>query len=276
MKRLAAVLAMVVMALPVAAQPAEWSEPTAPRQVFGNTYWVGTQGLGAILVASLDGHVLIDGALPGTAPLILESIRALGFDPKDVRVLLNSHAHYDHAGSLAALQAATGAPVMAPAASAGNLRSGQPSEGDPQFGSLPPFPGVASVQTIADGDTVRVGNIALVAHLTEAHTPGGTTWSWESCVASECRTIVYGDSQSTISVDGFRFSDHPEILKAAEHGFLRLESMACDILITPHPAGSSFWERIEGSEPLVDPNGCRRYAASARQALARRVASEGN
>ena len=276
MKRLAAVVAMMAMVLPAVAQPAAWSEPTAPRQIFGNTYWVGTQGLGAILVASPEGHVLIDGALPGTAPLILESIRALGFDPKDVSVLLNSHAHYDHAGSLAALQEATGAPVMAPAASAGNLRSGQPSEGDPQFGSLPPFPGVASVRTIADGDTVRVGDLALVAHLTEAHTPGGTTWSWESCITNACRTIVYGDSQSMISVDGYRFSDHPDLQQVAERAFTRLESMTCDILVTPHPAGSAFWERMGGAKPLVDPDACRRYAATARQALAQRLASEGN
>src|SRR5258708_5692099 len=86
---------------------AEWNAPHAPVRVFGNTYWVGTAGLGAILVTSSAGHVLIDGALPASAPQIAASIRALGFRVGDVKLVLNSHAHFDHAGGIAAMQEAS-------------------------------------------------------------------------------------------------------------------------------------------------------------------------
>ena len=110
---------------------AEWNAPREPYRVHGNTYYVGTAGLSAILITSEAGHVLIDGGLPQSAPLIDASIRTLGFRTEDVRLILNSHAHYDHAGGIAALQRASGAAVAAGGAAA--LRSGGPPPDDPQF-----------------------------------------------------------------------------------------------------------------------------------------------
>lgn len=254
---------------------AEWNQPQAPARLHGNTYYVGTRGLAALLITSPQGHVLIDGALPGSAPLILENIRALGFRAGDIRLILNSHAHFDHAGGIAALQRASAARVAASGPSAPVLERGNSGEDDPQHGALLDFPPVANVRRFADGETLRVGSIAVTAHLTPGHTPGGTTWTWRSCDGAGCVNFVYADSQTPVSADGFRFLDHPSLVSGFERGHRALDALPCDILVTPHPAASSLWERLaRGREGLIDSTACRRYAAAARQQLQRRLEME--
>ncbi len=257
---------------------AGWSVPRAPVRIHGNTYYVGTRELSALLITSPEGHVLIDGALPNAAPLILDNVRALGFDVRDVRLILNSHVHFDHAGGIAALQRASGARVAASVASAPVLERGASDAGDPQHGSLLGYPPVPSVRRFAYGDTLRVGPIALTPHRTAGHTPGGTTWTWRSCGDGGCLDMVYADSQSPISADGFRFSDsraYPTAVADFERGFRTLETLPCDVLITPHPAGSALWERLAGERGgLVDRDACKRYAAESRQRLRQRLETE--
>lgn len=257
---------------------AEWNAPQAPVRLHGNTYYVGTRGLTALLITSPHGHVLIDGALPNSAPLILRNVRALGFDVRDIRLILNSHVHYDHAGGLAALQRVSGARVAASVLSAPVLERGTSMPGDPQHGELLDFPAVRNVQRFADGETLRVGPVAVTAHLTPGHTQGGTSWTWRSCDDARCVDVVYADSHSPISADGFRYSDsrdYPGAVADFERGFRTLEALPCDILVTPHPSGSSLWERLEsGSAGLIDRDACKRYAAAGRQRLERRLQEE--
>ena len=252
---------------------AEWNAPQEPFLIHGNSYYVGTRGLAAILITTPEGHVLIDGGLPNTAPLIQQNISTLGFDIADVRLILNSHAHFDHSGGIAALQFASGARVLASPVSAADIRRGNSTEGDPQFGQLLSFPPVAAVEEFADGDTIRLGPLELVARITPVHTPGGTTWSWVSCDANGCVDVVYADSQSVLSAEGFRFSDSP-LLSDFERGFAVLEAIRCNILVTPHPGASSFWQRHESGEGFVDPAACARYGQLARERLADRLAAE--
>jgi metallo-beta-lactamase class B len=261
---------------------AEWNAPQRPFRVYGNTYYVGTHGLAAVLVTSPEGHVLIDGGLPQSAPRILENIRALGFRPEDVRLILNSHAHFDHAGGIAALQRATGAVVAASPRSAPVLERGASGPDDPQYGALPAFPQVREVHVISDGEPLTVGPLTLTAHFTAGHTPGGTSWSWRSCEESRCLDLVYADSQTPVSADGFYFTrsrTYPWALSDFEHGFQVLERLPCDILLTPHPAASRLWERVAArkagnADALVDPGACRAYAAAARDQLAVRLERE--
>jgi metallo-beta-lactamase class B len=257
---------------------AEWNVPHAPVKLHGNTYYVGTNGLAALLITSPEGHVLIDGALPNSAPLILQNVRALGFEVRDIRLILNSHAHFDHSGGLAALQAASGARVAASVPSAPVLERGSSGPDDPQHGELLDFPAVRNVQRFADGETLRVGPIAVTAHLTPGHTPGGTTWTWRSCDEAGCVDVVYADSHSPISAEGFRFLEsrtYPSALADFERGFRTLEALPCDILVTPHPVGSALWERLErGPQGLIDPAACDRYAAAGRERLQRRLETE--
>lgn len=263
----------------VCADNADWNEPTAPLRVYGNTWYVGTCGISALLVTSPEGHVLIDGATSQAAVQIVANIRSLGFKPEDVRVILSTHEHSDHAGGLAELQRATGAPVLARAPAVEALKRGSNDRGDPQFLELKPFPAVANVRSIADDGAVKIGPLALQAIPTPGHTAGGTSWTWRSCEGDDCRQIVYADSLSAISDDKYRFSDdaaHPGYVAAFRDTLMRVAGLPCDILITPHPSASGLWSRIGpgASEPLVDTGACRAYAQKATERLDKRLADE--
>lgn len=261
---------------------AEWNAPQAPVRLHGTTYYVGTRGLAALLITSRSGHVLVDAGLPESAPLIAANVRALGFRIEDIRLIVNSHAHYDHAGGIAALQQASGARVAASPRSAPVLRTGLTGPDDPQHRIALAFPAAQRVDLIADGDTLRVGPIAVVAYFTPGHTPGGTSWSWQSCDEGACVEFVYADSQTPVSADDFYFTRstaYPDAVADFRRGHAVLESLRCDVLVTPHPGASSLWARLaardRGKEAtLADPGGCRRYVAAAREALERRIARE--
>ena len=261
---------------------AEWNAPQQPVRIHGDTWYVGTHGLGAILVTSPLGHVLIDGGLPESAPLVMANIRAAGFRVEDVRMILNSHAHYDHAGGIAALQRASGAEVAAHPWSAATMRLGTSLPEDPQHAIALAYPAVRSVRDLEDGETVRVGALALTAHFTPGHTPGGTSWSWRSCEADRCLDIVYADSQTPVSADDFLFTrntTYPTAVADFERGFAVLERLSCDVLLTPHPGASRMFERLRARDAgnvdaLRDAGSCDRYAATARERLAARIARE--
>ena len=261
---------------------AEWNAPQKPFRIYGNTYYVGTHGLGSVLITSPNGHVLIDGALAESPPSILANIRALGFRIEDVKLILNSHVHYDHAGGIAALQRASGATVAASPSSAKVLESGEAGRDDPQYGIALRIAPVRSVRVIADGETLRVGPIAITAHFTPGHTPGGTSWTWRSCDGTRCMNMVYADSQTPVSADDFRYTTsatYPTGLADFAKSAAVLDSLPCDILVTPHPEASGLFDRIarrdQGDESaLVNPQACRQYAAHAREQVAKRVASE--
>lgn len=261
---------------------AEWNAPQAPVRLFGNTYYVGTHGLGAVLVTTDAGHLLVDGGLPESAPLIARNIEALGFRLSDVRLIVNSHVHFDHAGGIAALQRMSGAEVLASERSVATLRSGEVGRDDPQYGIIGGIAPVQRTRVIPAGDTVRLGDVLFTALRTAGHTPGGTSWSWRSCEGATCWTFVYGDSQTAISADDFLFTaskHYPRVLEDFAAGLDALERAPCDVLVTPHPSASGLWERLArrdagDRDALRDPQGCVRYAQSSRERLARRVASE--
>ena len=263
---------------------AEWNAPAAPVRLFGNVWYVGTRGLGAILLTSSAGHVLIDAGLPESAAPIMANVRTAGFRVEDIRLIVNSHVHYDHAGGIAAVQRVSGARVAASPSSAAVLRTGVVGPDDPQHDIALAYPAVTGVriEPLADGDTVRVGPIALAAHFTPGHTPGGTSWSWRSCEGATCLNFVYADSQTPVSADGFLFSrntTYPTVLDDFARGQALLERLPCDVLLTPHPGASQLWERLDArahgqAGALQDGQACRRYAANARAQLARRVATE--
>jgi metallo-beta-lactamase class B len=259
-------------------QRAEWNQPLKPFKVFGNTYWVGTKGLGAILITSDRGHVLIDGALPESVPQIRDHIRQLGFKLEDVRLLLNSHVHYDHAGGLGELQRLTGAHVAASEDAAKVFASGASGPDDPQYGILPPIDRLKNVEVVRHGQIVKVGSMMVMARMTPGHTPGGTSWSWKSCEGARCLDVVYADSLSPVSADGFKYTSSP-LLKAFDTAYARLELMRCDILLTPHPAFAQVLEKLAAREAgkadaFIDPGACKAYVAAARTNLARRLETE--
>jgi metallo-beta-lactamase class B len=169
-----------------------WNTPHKPFQLHANAYYVGTDGLSSVLITSPKGHILIDGALPQSAPQIADNIKALGYDIKDVRWILNSHAHYDHAGGIAALQRMSGAKVGASKAGAIDLRKGMVSASDPQYGygEEMRFPAVQRVHVLKDREFVQFGNIRVKVNYTPGHTEGATSYSWRSCNSVRCYDLV--------------------------------------------------------------------------------------
>lgn len=251
-----------------------WSDKAPAARIIGNVYFVGTCGITALLVTSPRGHILIDGATAEAAAGIADNIRSLGFDPRDVRILLNSHEHVDHAGGLAALKQATGARMMARGAARRGLESGATDPEDPQAGSISNFSGVAVDRVVADGEIVRLGPLALKAHATPGHTAGSTSWSWRVCENRLCRTLVYADSLTAVAPDAYRFAEHPALVARFRSSFTRVARLPCDILITPHPGASNLFERLAGRAPLVDAKACAAYAAGAARRLDERLARE--
>ena len=191
---------------PTCTQCPTWGIPQTPFKIHGNTYYVGTHGLSSILITSDAGLVLIDGTLEQAVPQIVANIRTLGFRIEDVKLILNSHAHYDHAGGIAELQRLSGATVVASKWSAAVLTKGDVARDDPQYGALLPTTPITHIRTLRDGEVLHLGKLALTPHATPGHTPGGTSWTWQSCDAGHCLNLVYMDSLSPVSADRFKYT----------------------------------------------------------------------
>ncbi|BDU22717.1 subclass B3 metallo-beta-lactamase [Dyella sp. GSA-30] len=259
-----------------------WSQPQKPFRIYGNTYYVGTKGLSAILITSTEGAILIDGTLPKNAPMIEANIRTLGFKLKDIKLILNSHAHPDHAGAIAAIARDSGAQVAASAKGAKALMLGGDDPDDPQHGEAAPYPKVANVRSVGDNEIVHIGPLAVQAHYTPGHTPGSTTWTWSSCENKRCLSIVFADSISLLSNDTYRYNDpaHPERLDDYREGLKTIASLPCDILVVPHPDAIDFLSRAaqrkpgQNDDPLIDAQACKAYAAKGQDNLEKRIAKE--
>lgn len=214
----------------------DWIERVEPFRVIGNVYYVGTRGLSAWLIAGDEGHILLDVGLPENAPIVLENIRALGFDPADVKTLLNSHAHFDHSGGLAAVKRVTGARLLSMEGDRSALEGGfyLGSEDDPDM-SAPP---VAVDVTIVDGETVRLGRLALTAHLTPGHTRGCTSWSMsveEAGAAFEALFFCSATVAANRLADKERGSQYEGIVDDYRRTFERARSWRPDVFLSNHP-----------------------------------------
>jgi metallo-beta-lactamase class B len=256
-----------------------WNRPQEPFRIYGNTWFVGTAGLTALLIETDEGLILIDGALPQSSPLIEANIRKLGFDPLDIKAILLSHAHYDHAGGINALQRLSGAAVYTSPDGAKVLETGLLQEDDPQFLHGPDntrFPASKKVTGIANEELVTVGGVNVKAVHTPGHTPGGVSWTWESCALGNCYDIVYADSLTAVSAEGYRFSDGPaanQMIKSAG----AISDLDCDILLSPHPFFFGMQGKLEKREegnPFVNNVACMIYAETALDWLEQRLKSE--
>ena len=165
--------------LPSCANDPSWTAPESPFRIYGNTWYVGPRGLGVFLITARTGDVLIDGGVPEDAPLIEANIRNLGINLRDIKWILNSHAHCDHAGGIPQLARDTGAQVIASAADTPLLARG--GHDDPEYGDRYLFSPVYVTRKVTDGEHLRLGDLVLTAHLTPGHTKGNTTWTWKSC-----------------------------------------------------------------------------------------------
>jgi len=253
-----------------------WSDPGPPVRVFGNVYHVGTCGITVLLVAGDQGHILIDTGPADAASLVTANIETLGFKLDDIEWIVTSHEHPDHVGGIAELKRLTGARLAARAASKGPLETGRADWRDPQADLKQTFTAAPVDRVLRDGEHLVVGNLNLTLHATPGHSPGSTTWSWRSCQGSTCRDMVYADSVTAVSADGFQFSRQAVYVDAFARSLGKIAALPCEILLTPHPDASRLHERIGGREPLADPDACLNYALGGQRALEARIRQEGS
>jgi metallo-beta-lactamase class B len=250
---------------------AKWIGPQAPIRVYGNAYLVGFQGMNVGLIDTGKGLILIDGAVPQSVRSVEANLRTLGFRIQDVKLILSTEPHFDHAGGIAALARDTGATVVASLRGAEGLRSGRLADDDPQRGYDGRFPAVPSVQVIRDGETLRLGNTVVTARATPGHTMGSMSWTWRSCQARQCKSVVFASSLNPVSADGYRFtSPSSRPLVAGFHrSYAAMAAMRCDILITAHADQYGAKDRFQTA-----PGACRAYARAAERALSARMRKE--
>ncbi|HEX5352558.1 MAG TPA: subclass B3 metallo-beta-lactamase [Rhodanobacteraceae bacterium] len=259
------------------AENPSWMAPQEPLRIYGNTWYVGPHGLGVFLITAPAGDVLIDGGVPGDAPLIEANIRSLGVNLHDIKWILNSHAHSDHAGGMARLAHDTGAQVIAGAADAALLERG--GYDDPEYGDRFPFPPVHVARAVTDGEHLRLGGLVLTAHATPGHTKGNTTWTWMSCEGKRCLHMV---DVGSLSAPGYKLignPKYPDIVKDFERSLAVVAALACDIPLAPHPGMVNFWERVAkrkqgDADALMDPAGCRAYSEFARKSFKAELAKQ--
>ncbi|MGE0641910.1 MAG: subclass B3 metallo-beta-lactamase [Thermoanaerobaculia bacterium] len=253
----------------------EWNRPVEPFRIAPDLYYVGASDIASYLITTPAGHLLLDGGFVETAPQIEENIGKLGFALSDVRILLNSHAHFDHAGGLAELKRATGAKLYASAGDADLLERG--GKGDFRFGDEGAFPPVAVDRRLADGDTVELGGTTLTAHVTAGHTRGCTTWTFSR---GALRAVVV----CSASILDYRFvgeESYPGIRADFEKTFATLHALPCDLFLAPHAgffdlAGKRrMAERGMGmSNPFVDPGGYRAWVDRMEESFRKAVAEQ--
>ncbi len=269
------------IATPVLAD--NWSAPQEPFAIYGNTYYVGPRGVSAVLITSPSGHILIDGASPDSPQQIAAHIRQLGFKLEDIKYILNSHEHYDHAGGIAELQKLSGATVLTGKVGATVLSTGRTNPADPQFTGLPPtMAPIARVRAVADNEVVTLGPLRITAHYTPGHTQGGMSWTWQAVEGGKTANMVYADSLTAYANPPFRYSGNPIWPQARadlDRSIALIAGLPCDILISAHPEYSDLWGRKDasakqGHPAFIDTAGCRNYAAKGQARLTEVLAEE--
>jgi metallo-beta-lactamase class B len=250
-------------------------QPAEPFRIAGNLYYIGANDVTAFLLTGPEGHIVLDGGYPSTAPMIMASISKLGFNLKDVKVLLNSEAHPDHAGGLGVFQQASGAELWASEASAVTLASG----GDDPDMILPlrllvwigvlGYPTMRVDHRFKDGDKIRLGPLALTAHITGGHTRGCTSWSFQVRDSDRVLNVV-----SVCDLGRLAAAQYPEQKADLERSFRVLRSLPVDIWVTCHARSWGRYRKFVASatakgavEPFIDPEGYHAYIDSAEAEL---------
>jgi len=258
-----------------------WNDYEAPFRMAGPIYYVGTAHLAAFLIHSPQGHILIDGGMPSTAPVIEKSIRELGFKPEDIRILLTTQAHFDHVGSHAHFKKLSGARAEAMQGDEVLLRSG--GTADYLFGNAADFhfPRVPVDRVLKDGDLVTIGGIRLTARHTPGHTPGSASYEMLINEGGQVYTVVF--AASTTVNPGTRLvkdPSYPGILEDFRKTFTVLESLKPDIWVSGHAGFFDLQAKRKKLDPahparaFVDPEGYRRMVESRKKEFEALVAKE--
>lgn len=261
-------LGAAVFVSPAMAQdPATWNKPFKPFKIGEGLYYVGALDLTSYLFVSRAGLIVLDGGDATTGRQVVANIRALGFDPAQVKILLNTHQHFDHAAGLAEIRkVAPNAKLYASAADGPIIAAG--GKGDPFIkGKAYEYEPVPVAKTLKDGDKVTLGAWTLTAHVTGGHTAGCTTWTFPVTVAGAVRQGLVHCSSSVLP--GYRLGKsetYPGITAAYEKSFATWKSLPCDVFLGSHGAFFGMQEKrtqldAGKADAFVDPAGCKAFYA---------------
>jgi metallo-beta-lactamase class B len=268
-----------------AQQASDWTEPFPPHRVIGNVYFVGSRGLASYLITTPQGSILVNSSLEASVPLIRASIEKLGFKFSDVKILLISHAHYDHCAGSFQIKELTGAKYMVMDADVPEIENG--GKGNFQYGKLPNmlYKPVKVDRVLHDGDEVKLGGVVMVAHLTPGHTKGCTTWTMKVRDGGKTYDVVIVGSPNVNP--GYKLVNnalYPRIASDYEKMFRVLKALPCDVFLGAH--GSYYGMEAKyaklaegGANPFIDPQGYRAYVDEREQTfrtdLAKQTAAAG-
>jgi metallo-beta-lactamase class B len=245
-------------------QRALWNQPFHPFRAVGNIYYVGVAGISSFLIVTPAGS---DGALKESAPLIADSVTKLGFRLSDVKYLLSSHVHYDHAGGLAELKRRSGATLVAGAVNAQHLAIGNQD--------VPP---VVADRVIGDGQSIELGGTTMTARLTPGHTRGCTTWTTTTIEdGHRYRVVFYCGTSIVAPLVGNE--SYPEIVADYERSFQVLRTIPADVFFEMHPFRFDMdrkLRRVSGGapNPFVDPTELGRFVDDSEREFRERLAAE--
>ncbi len=249
----------------------DWTEPFPPFRIAGNLYYVGSKGLASYLITTPQGHVLINSSLEANVPLIRTSMEKLGFKFSDVKILLISHAHWDHDAGSAMIKRLTGASYLVMDADVAVVESG--GKTDFFYGNTPAslYPPAKVDRVLHDGDEVKLGNTVLVAHLTPGHTKGCTTWTMKVSEAGKTYQVVIVGSPNVNP--GYKLVNnalYPQIAEDYERTFRVLKSLQCDFFLGAHgnyfDMETKYAQLKEGARnPFIDPDGYQKFVAQKEQ-----------
>ncbi len=248
-----------------------WRQPMAPLRIADHTWQIGTEGLTALLVITDAGAVLIDGGMPQAADALLANMQRLDVAPADLRLLLSSHAHADHAGPFAALKRRTGARLVANAESSVLFARG--GSDDLHFGDEITYPPVDADRIVMDREVVSLGGTDFTVHFMPGHTPGSVAWTWTDTREGRPVRIAYADS---LSAPGYTLHDNPRYPRLVEEyrrTFDVVRALPCDLLLTPHPEGSG-WDYAAGDSAGAKAMTCAAYAQGAKARFEAQLAEE--
>lgn len=239
--------------------------PFPPHHVVGNVYFVGSKGLGIYLIVTPAGNILINAGLEASVPLIQRSVEKLGFKFRDTKILLISHAHFDHDAGSAAIIKLTGAKYMVMDADVPVVASG--GKNDFFYGTMPDtwYPPAKVDRVLHDGDQVELGGTVLTAHLTPGHTKGCTTWTLKAAEGGHTYNVVIVGSPNVN--EGYRLvsnAQYPQIAKDYERTFQVLKSLPCDVFLGAHGGYYGLEDKYAklqqgGANPFIDPEGYKTY-----------------
>lgn len=248
-----------------------WNQPVKPFRIIGNIWYVGASDVTAFLITTSAGHILLDSGFAETVPLIKQNISQLGFKLADVKILLNSHAHSDHAGGLAELKQLTGATLMISEPDAALLANG--GKNDPHFGDNLLFAPAKADRLLRDGEEVKLGETTLIAHVTPGHTKGSTTWTMKVREGGKSYDVVFASSVSAPEYKLVGNDKHPQVVDDYRRTFRFTKTLPCDVFLGPHAGFFDMKNKRarldQGAQPnpFIDPAGYRRYVAAGEQAF---------